>query len=231
MPKMPPSFRTGRSARGRPGWAWAHPAEPGAAPAGTSVKLDCDPGLGRLVEATTTRCDDPEQQPQAQRPRRGGGASVIEPSRARRFAQRDACIAGIEGERHDGQPSGGAPTWMTSARMSAMTPRRCGSRRARTCGSESSQTWIRASSASSAWRRRSWSARVSSRASPSARRSSVRLVSMTITMPSSAATAVPGRGVAWISTSSAASSWPASRTPPWARYSTSSARPRPSRPG
>ena len=52
----------------------------------------------------------------------------------------------------------------------------------------------------------------------------VELVSMTTTRPSSWATAVPGRGVARISTSSAASSTPARRTPPSGRYSTSLAR-------
>ena len=59
--------------------------------------------------------------------------------------------------------------------------------------------------------RRSWIARWSSRASPSARSSGVSSVSMTTTSPSSCATAVPGRGVARISTSSGASVTPAER--------------------
>ena len=78
----------------------------------------------------------------------------------------------------------------------------------------STQTSIRSSSSSSASRRRSWIARCSSRASPSARSSGVSSVSMTTTSPSSWATAVPGRGVARISTSSGASVTPARVTRP-----------------
>ena len=66
----------------------------------------------------------------------------------------------------------------------------------------STQSTIRSSSSSSASLRRSWTARWSSRASPSATSSGVSVVSMIATRPSSWATAVPGRGVAWISTSS-----------------------------
>ena len=73
---------------------------------------------------------------------------------------------------------------------------------------------MRASSVSSACLRRSCTARVSSRASPSARSSGVSSVSMTTTMPSSWATAVPGRGVARISTSSGKRRTPPSSTLP-----------------
>ena len=82
----------------------------------------------------------------------------------------------------------------------------------------------RSSSASSACLRRSWIARVSSRASPSARSSGVSVVSMTTTTPSSCATAVPGRGVARISTSLGVSVTPPSVTLPSAWISTSLAR-------
>ena len=58
----------------------------------------------------------------------------------------------------------------------------------------STHSSIRSSRARPASFRRSWIARWSSRASPSARRSSVSSVSITTTSPSSWATAVPGRG-------------------------------------
>ena len=108
---------------------------------------------------------------------------------------------------------------------------RCGVSRSAVAAGASIHSSIVASSDSSACLRRSWTARVSSRASPSARSSSVSMVSITTTMPSSWATAVPGRGVARISTSSAASSWPPSRTPRRAGTRPRWRGPRPSRRG
>ena len=87
---------------------------------------------------------------------------------------------------------------------------RPGARRRRRAGRRPRAS-IRSSSSRSASRRRSWMARASSRASPSARRSGVSSVSRTMTRPSSSATAVPGRGVAWISTSSARKRHPRER--------------------
>ena len=75
-----------------------------------------------------------------------------------------------------------------SASVSAATAARCGSSAA---GTGSSHRSIRSSSSSPASRRRSWIARWSSRASPSARSSAVSSVSMTTTSPSSCATGGP----------------------------------------
>ena len=91
-------------------------------------------------------------------------------------------------------------------------------------GSASTSTAISSSRSSSSWRRRSWMARASSRASPSATRASVRVVSSTTTRPWSWATDVPGRGVACTSTSSGARVTPPSVTLPSGWSSNSPAR-------
>ena len=107
--------------------------------------------------------------------------------------------------------SGGIGPSRRSPSVSAATSERCG----RTAGSAPSiHRSTRSSRSRPASRRRSWIARWMSRASPSARSSGVSSVSMTTTSPSWWATAVPGRGVAWISTSSAASVTPPRVTDP-----------------
>src|SRR6266540_845141 len=118
-------------------------------------------------------------------------------------------------------PGGGEVRTTWPASVSVATAARCASTPE---VSPSTHRVIWSVSRSSASLRRSWIARCSSRASPSARSSGVSRVSMTTTRPSSWATAVPGRGVSWISTSSAARLSPASRTPPSASISTSPAR-------
>ena len=118
---------------------------------------------------------------------------------------------GAEGRSSRSRPRG--PPNRSTARRRPARPidgrHRRGSPRRRTADARrrrsarpSTQSSIRSSRARPASLRRSWIARWSSRASPSARRSSVSWVSMTTTRPSSWATAVPGRGVARISTSS-----------------------------
>src|SRR4051794_19463754 len=108
---------------------------------------------------------------------------------------------------------GAAPRRRSSASVSAATPARYGSR-APSPGA-SIQSTILSSSSSPASLRRSWTARCSSRASPSARSSGVSAVSMTTTIPSWSATAAPARGAAWISPSPGASASPSRSPEPW----------------
>ena len=173
-----------------------------------------DPCLGHLVE------DDDHRSAMTpntthRMPRRDLGAtwrvrsSPGRPLPSRSRAARCARCRRRAGTSRPGRPVGRRARARCRRRACrAATPRGAAPARPRP-RPPSSQTSIRASERQLAPASQVLEARVSSRASPSARRSSVRVVSMTTTMPSSSATAVPGRGVARISTSSAASSWPA----------------------
>ena len=130
-----------------------------------------------------------------------GGSSSVTPVPGRCAGGRSdpARRSSVDPPARSAAPAGARPRWTTSASVSSATD---GEVRGDVSASPSTQSSIRSSRARPASLRRSWIARWSSRASPSARRSSVSSVSMTTTRPSSWATAVPGRGVARISTSS-----------------------------
>ena len=140
------------------------------------------------------------------RPRRGAGRSSTGPPSsstvARRARRPAASPPASVGERVGGD-----------RRRGAARPRRA---------RPSTHSSIRSSSSSPASLRRSWIARwqLAGVALGDAARASARC-RCTTTRPSSWATAVPGRGVAWISTSSGASVTPPSVTEPSAWNSTS----------
>src|SRR4029453_16291384 len=177
------------------------------------------PRLRQLVEHEDRHCDTDEDRPAGTAPGRA-------PGRPRRHGAQPSLRSAIV--------AAPASSWTMARRASAgMSPSRssastssatCGRYDATDAGSPSTHSSMRSSSSSSASRRSSWIARASSRASPSARSASVSSVSRTITSPSSSATAVPGRGVAWISTSSEASVCPAMLTDPSSWNATSPAR-------
>src|SRR4029079_4891527 len=169
-----------------------------------------EPRLGQLVEDEDRRSDPDEDRPARPSSARGrGGACGHRAQPSLRRAMLTGSASRVTAARC--ASAGGSP-WRSSASVSSAT----GGRNAATAsGRPTTHSSIRSSSSSSASRRSSWIARASSRASPSARRASVRAVSRTITSPSSSATAVPGRGVAWMSTSSAASVLPAMLTAPY----------------
>ena len=192
-PKRPPVFwetmsRT-RSPRtsGPPRRPAARFATIHALTAGRATTIDQPPGPGRPASAA----------------RGGAGGDVIPRSRP----------PGGRRRLSPGPSSSARPTDAPRRRLASMRSRSRGSRLATASryGSSDAGSGIepRPRSVSVERRarprvRRSWIARWSSRASPSARSSAVSSVSMTTTRPSSWATAVPGRGVARISTSSGA---------------------------
>ena len=137
---------------------------------------------------------------------RGRPVAAVMPS-TRRSGERHG--PGVERDRRAWSASAGGLT-VALRRRACRRGRRAGAR-GRPSGRPSNQTSMRSSSSRPASRRRSWMARVSSRASPSASSAGVSAVSSTTTRPSRSATAVPGRGVAWISTSSAARVSPGQR--------------------
>ena len=197
----------------RPARDAARPAPAGAGASSSTISSSLRTSSGVVLE--------PGRPPGA--PRRGpssGAAGVAD------TPEGDPRLAGLE--LHDGRRSPRPGRDRGGSRRPASRRRRSPRYGPRPRGrGPSTQSSIRSSSSSSASLRRSWIARWSSRASPSARSSGVRVVSMTTTRPSSWATAVPGRGVAWISTSSGRQGHAGERSPNRRRGSRTGPRGRP----